>query len=263
MAADGTLTVTTPENVDIEYAIAGIGSRFVAAAIDHLVQVAVFVVGALILVIPVLGGDLAGVRIAALPFWLTAALIIWSFLVFWGYFAVLELVGGGVSPGKRVAGLRVLRDGGLPVDAYAVIVRNLVRMVDLVPPPYGFGVLCMLWSRRCKRLGDWAAGTVVIKERHQALPRQDVLGPPSPTVAQWMRALGPAAMDADACALLRRFVARRRWLTAAAQADLAQRLAPSVIEPGHGPQVLPPGVQGADLLEALLRVSIAKRDPRR
>jgi uncharacterized RDD family membrane protein YckC len=87
------------------------------------------------------------------------------FFVNFGYFALFETVSNGRSPGKRALGLRVLRDGGYPLDGRAALVRNLLRGVDFMPAFYLVGILSLFVGRKGKRLGDYAAGTFVVKER--------------------------------------------------------------------------------------------------
>jgi hypothetical protein len=81
----------------------------------------------------------------------------------WGYFILFELTTGGRSPGKALLGLRVLRDGGEPVDLRASLMRNLLRVVDALPVNYVVGLVAMVLSPEGKRLGDLAAGTIVAR----------------------------------------------------------------------------------------------------
>ena len=93
--------------------------------------------------------------------WLAGALILFWFLLWWGYFVIFELLWNGQSPGKRVMGLRILRGDGQPVGLVASLVRNLLRAVDLF---LFIGVLVMFLDRSSRRLGDFAAGTIVVRE---------------------------------------------------------------------------------------------------
>src|SRR5205807_7158240 len=137
----------------------GIGSRFIAALLDHTIQIGILIligligwgIGSALSIGPLLGGGAS--------YWLAAIYGLVSFLVIFGYFSWFELLWAGRTPGKRAAGLRVVRDGGYPIDLYTSIVRNLVRIADLLlPPVYGAGLVSMFFSRENKRLGDWAAG---------------------------------------------------------------------------------------------------------
>jgi len=148
----------TPEAVDVRYPIAGIGSRFLANAIDCVIIGAAFV--------------LIVIGVMALGFFgsagFTAGLIAFftlSFLLFWGYFVVFEAVWSGQTPGKRLIGIRVITSSGYPIGVVESSIRNLVRIVDLLPAFYGIGVVAMFASSQSRRLGDYAAGTLVVKER--------------------------------------------------------------------------------------------------
>ena len=167
------LSIETPENVAFDYDVAGIGNRFIGALVDTLLLV-VILVGlylALLLAVSLLqrafGFDLDNVMNAG--GWLRSLLIagyaVLQFVVFWGYYILFELLWNGQTPGKRVAGTRVVRVDGNPVGLVEVAVRNLVRIVDFLPSFYGLGLIVMFFNRQARRLGDFAAGTLVIRER--------------------------------------------------------------------------------------------------
>lgn len=255
------LVVVTPENIEVTYEPAGIGSRFVAAALDHLLQGVLMLLGLAVLGAAggVLGSLGAGLS-RSVPFWVLAGAIVWVFVVFWGYFILFEILWAGQTPGKRRVGLRVIRDGGFPVDPFSVIIRNIVRLADLLPPIYGAGVISLFLSERCKRLGDWAAGTVVVKERRRPLPSASLLGEPSATVAEFMRRVPPVPdLPPEVYAVLRRFVDRRRSLPIPVQAHIALRLAEIVLPRLNLQMPLPAQILYADLLEAIVRRYVEDR----
>ncbi len=163
--ADDTLNIDTPENVTFDYTVAGIGSRFLAALADSLLLglAQVIVIGTLIW--------LAGVFDSALflddrpAWWLLAIFGLVSFGFFWGYYIFFEILWNGQTPGKRWVSLRVIRLDGTPVNAAEAVIRNLVRLIDFLPFAYGVGVVSMFVSEKSRRLGDLAAGTVVVHDR--------------------------------------------------------------------------------------------------
>lgn len=158
------LEVETPEHVVLDLEIAGIGSRTLAAVLDMLVLIA----GALALMtsIAILGGY--GLSIGRFG---GAILILVGFIVWTGYFILFEGLRGGQTPGKRIAGIRVVMDTGHAVTPGAAAVRNLLRVADALPPPYLIGALLVAFHPRGKRLGDLAAGTVVARDRpYEAAP---------------------------------------------------------------------------------------------
>jgi hypothetical protein len=97
--------------------------------------------------------------------WTIAIFIFAAFTVQFSYFAFFEALWNGQTPGKRWTHLRVIQDSGRPISAYDAILRNLLRIVDALPTLYAVGIVTMLISRENKRVGDYAAGTVVIHEK--------------------------------------------------------------------------------------------------
>jgi uncharacterized RDD family membrane protein YckC len=164
MAEDYTLL--TPENVELHFDVAGIGSRVVAAIIDYTILVVgylIVIIGggtAAALVVPDVGNG-SWIDDRVIPYLLGALVILLTFFGWWGYFILFELLWNGQSPGKRILGLRVVRAEGQPVSAVASLVRNLLRVVDLF---LGIGIVTMVIDRQSRRLGDFAAGTLVVRE---------------------------------------------------------------------------------------------------
>jgi uncharacterized RDD family membrane protein YckC len=160
------LTIDTPEQVELEFEISGIGSRFLAMAIDTLIQGALYTaIIFLFMAIPALtrkGG-----------MWWFAFVVIAMFCIYWGYFALFEVFWRGQTPGKRLIGIRVIKDSGRPANAIESIGRNLMRAIDSLPTMYGIGLLTMLINSKNKRLGDLVAGTIVVHERKRDSARPD------------------------------------------------------------------------------------------
>ena len=172
MTAPDQLSIETPEQVALEFPLAGVGSRFLALAIDMLVQLAIGV-----LVFAVVAGTWSLVRPRAGGPWLLAIAVIAVFLLFYGYFAGFEAFWHGQTPGKRLVGLRVLSVTGRPARIDEAILRNLLRVIDQLPGVYAIGIVTMLVSSRNQRLGDLAAGTVVVHEKGLAAPVLTVAKP--------------------------------------------------------------------------------------
>lgn len=162
MSQDQFLNIDTPENVVFGYEIADIGSRFLAALVDStLIVLALFVAyftGFLFISSLGLGPDTMapGIIIALIGFF--------SFLVIWGYYILFEMIWNGQSPGKRWQRLRVLRSDGTPIGTSESVIRNLVRIIDFLPLFYGIGLITMFVNKKARRLGDFAAGTLVVHE---------------------------------------------------------------------------------------------------
>jgi len=162
------LTIDTPEQIALEYPLAGAGSRFLALAIDSVLQAFVVIVLiavtlALFVVSPALAQQ-SGT-------WLVAVLVLAGFALYYGYFAAFETWWSGQTPGKRAVGIRVIVATGRPLGAVDAVLRNVLRIVDQLPFMYAVGLVSIFVTERNQRLGDLAAGTVVIHDRAIERPR--------------------------------------------------------------------------------------------
>jgi uncharacterized RDD family membrane protein YckC len=217
---DDRITIATPEGVDLELTLAGVGSRFVSALVDLMLQI--------VLLVGVTG---LGVAVGAFGTGFGYALVfIASFLVFAGYDVLFEVFAAGRTPGKRLNGLRVVRTDGSPVTFFTSAVRNVLRLVDILPGGYLVGIVCILVTRQNQRLGDVAAGTLVVRERTEQPSLRQLHAPqPAPSTSVW----DATAVTADELATVRSFLARRYELTNQARyrlaADLAGALRPKVV----------------------------------
>jgi uncharacterized RDD family membrane protein YckC len=159
-----TLDIQTPENVAFGYQIAGIGSRFLASLLDTLIvgllQIVILVV--LTLVIRAFDSGAFADQISA---WVYAIFGLVAAIFYWGYYVFFELLWNGQSPGKRWVGLRVIRSDGTPITISEALIRNLARLVDFLPAAYGIGIVTMFIDKQSRRLGDLAAGTLVVQDR--------------------------------------------------------------------------------------------------
>ena len=174
-----TLIIETPERVPLEFALASIGNRFLAVAIDHFIQYfSIFLIAWFFLSVAGYGSrdisDAPDVLLSEMPKWTMAILIIVLFLIFAGYFIVFEWLWNGQTPGKRLLKLRVIREDGRPLTLWEAIARNLLRICDAAPgfvlPVYSIGLIVIFLSGRDQRVGDIFAGTVVIRERTDEAP---------------------------------------------------------------------------------------------
>lgn len=200
---DTTRVVETPEGVELTLHVAGPVPRALAWVIDFLIRAVIYVV--LAFTFSVMGKMGMGL------------LAIVVFLMEWWYPVLFEVHDHGRTPGKRALGLHVLHDNGTPVGWSASLVRNLLRAVDFLPFFYGLGLAAMLVNRDFKRLGDLAAGTVVVhgheNGRYLRLPAVSPLMAPVPLTREEQRAL----LD---------FAERSALLSAERRVELAKLLAP-------------------------------------
>jgi uncharacterized RDD family membrane protein YckC len=178
-----TIDVATGESVAFSYELAGLGSRFLAVFVDLTIQVAVLI-GALLIfawigsTFPVGKTPAVAPQLQKIADAIVLGVFIFAlFMLFFGYFILFEWLWHGRTPGKRLLGIRVVRDGGFPVDPISSIIRNVVRILEAALGFYVVSAICALLSPQNRRLGDLAAGTIVVRdqryERERALPLAD------------------------------------------------------------------------------------------
>ncbi len=281
------ILVVTPENIEIEYELAGIGSRFLANMLDSLFQCAIYlgmwiIAGITALVIGFSAGGRAGAIGSFFASAEIALALIAAFAILWGYFIWFETRWNGQTPGKRQVGLRVIRDGGYPINVFAAIIRNLIRIIDGMPIvafaliTFGvFGhqpgtaalgglcillpVLCLLLSGRYQRIGDFVAGTMVVKQRAPRVPTLEALAPPPRVLPEHLAAYALAdigrhvyEMSVPEYRAVRHYIDRRWQLPPQVQQPVAMRLAvPLMQRLGIVPPAGVVSVNYADFLEYL------------
>ncbi len=166
------IDLVTSENVRLQLQPAGIGSRGMAQLVDVLIQIAVVIVISLSIFIPnrFIIGDLSNMQFeeASKGVVVSIGLLVF-FVVIWGYHVFFELLWNGQTPGKRWAGVRVVAEGGRPLTIYESALRNIVRIVDLLPNAYAVGIITMFLDKDGRRLGDIVAGTYVVKVEDNSL----------------------------------------------------------------------------------------------
>src|ERR1700754_3065429 len=145
------LNIETPEQVDLRFPIAGIGSRFLAILTDSVIQgvtliLMVFAFALVISAFPRLPGATAPASSAAGK-WFVAGIILFYFLLYWGYFSLFEAFWNGQTPGKRLLKIRVIKDSGRQITLFEALTRNLIRVVDTLPSFYLAGVITMLCNK--------------------------------------------------------------------------------------------------------------------
>jgi len=157
-----TIFVTTPDNIKVEYRLAGAGSRVGAAIVDTAIQALAFIAILLMALWLLFDFDTwAFANTLEHAANVIAAVLLLYFLIFFGYFLIFEIVMKGRTPGKKIFGLRAIRSNGQPITFIQSIIRNVIRVtIDNM----GIGVIMMLLTKNHTRLGDSLAGTIVISE---------------------------------------------------------------------------------------------------
>lgn len=220
---DRTLEVRTPESIAFNYELAGLGSRFLALIVDQAIQIVT-------LVAIFVGIFMAAARMAprqTLPAedlklgesLAIALLVIIVFIVLFGYFIVFEAVWNGQTPGKKLLGIRVVRDGGYPIDFGASLIRNLIRVGEQLLGYYILAAISAVISPENKRLGDLAAGTIVVRDARLTTPRNLTERRDEPVYAP------TAYLAGEERVLIKRFLERRDGLSAERRSELAAQLA--------------------------------------
>jgi uncharacterized RDD family membrane protein YckC len=205
------LAIATPEGVEVELVLAGIGSRFIAGAIDWTIQIATLV--ALALLLRSVGG--VGDVLLASAF----------FAVVFFYDVLFEVLGGGRTPGKRWTGLRVVRAGGRPITLVRSALRNVLRIIDIIPGFYLLGMIAIFVTRENQRIGDLAAGTHVVRDRHGDRRRGEAPGAYAGVGPGAAAGWDVSAVSAEDVATVRAFLERRESLEPTARSAIASELA--------------------------------------
>ena len=192
------ISIVTPSNIDVEYLLAGVGSRAAAFVIDFFIQIA-----SLLLFIVTL--DIANTHLLSLTYGtLLAITMVVSFVIHFGYFVLFELVMNGRTPGKAIFKLRTIQDNGMPIEFSHIMIRGLIRAtLDMLY----IGAFFILFGKKHKRIGDIAAGTIVVNECN--MPAFDLIF----LDADWPASLPPPAeMTYAERDIVRTFLARRTSL---------------------------------------------------
>lgn len=217
------IKVRTPESVELEFTLAGIGNRTIALVVDYLIWGALLFGVLLIWLILSVQAQQYFSNIRNLQLWLTAVSILLSFAVYTGYFVFFETLWQGQTPGKRYARIRVIRDDGQPMGATQAILRALIRPIDDI---VFIGMLLIILTKREKRLGDFMAGTLVVQEQRPIATANFKLAPEADALANELLATqNLSLLLPDDFAVIREYLQRRSMLDERAKSDLSLKLA--------------------------------------
>jgi uncharacterized RDD family membrane protein YckC len=219
----GRLEVETPDHVVLRYDLAGGGNRGFAAVVDFIVATLVFAGASWVFSSLSAGSPLAN------PLFGVGVML--TFLIAWSYFVLLEWLWQGQTIGKRLYGLRVIRDDGAPAGFVAVLIRNLLRIVDFLPLFYGLGLMAVIVTSRSQRLGDLAAGTYVVRAPRLRL---DYFSLRTVTPLGTGAVVETRVLPGEMQRLVREFVAREARLApkdrARVAAQIAERVRPYALD---------------------------------
>jgi uncharacterized RDD family membrane protein YckC len=251
-----TVTIETPEHIELQFKVAGIGTRFVAYLIDRLIQAGLiftlFLLAVSVLFVTgqffSLVGLVQGVK-DAFGQWIIAAAFLLYGLISIGYFILFEYVWSGSTPGKRSQNIRVIRADGGPISFLDAAIRNILRVLDILADVYPLGLIVMFIDSRNRRLGDMAAGTMVVAESLTKIPAsRDISDRPGGDDQELRSVI--ARMTTEDYQLLTKFLARRETMEPEHRDELVDEIVMRIF----GSAAVPPGSRIARerLLEKLV-----------
>ena len=227
MAVFNTITIRTPESIELEFVLAGIGSRAVALLVDYVILgcglLVIAIVYSFLMFQAISVGENLPFNTDSLRLWITAISFLLSFAIYIGYFVVFETLWYGQTPGKRYTKIRVIRDDGQPERLTQATLRALLRPVD---DTLFIGFFCILLTQTEKRIGDWLAGTLVVQNDPNVTGQKIQIAQRSQIIGQDLTALVDfGALSPDEFATIRDFLQRRPSLSPKAREQVSDQLA--------------------------------------
>lgn len=243
------ITLQTPESVELEFLLAGIGNRALALLIDYIVW------GSMLLAFVITLGIFNQLILSIFQqifgnqanLWLSAIALMLFFLIYVGYFVFFEVIWQGQTPGKRYTKIRVIRDDGRRESIQQALLRALLRPVDDL---LTIGFFLILLGKQEKRLGDIVAGTLVIQEEYLVTASFQISPQGEQFVPELLQTANISQLQPDDFALIRDYLQRQKNISPKAKAELSLNLARqtrAIIDL----QKLPPGLTPHVFLEAV------------
>ena len=236
----------TPESVELEFVLAGLGNRIYALIIDYLIWSSILIL--VLIVWAFLVTQVAWLRSEPIRLWITAIQILILFGVYIGYFICFETLWRGQTPGKRYVKIRVIREDGRNVGIQQSILRSLLRPIDDI---FCLGFLFILFSAQEKRLGDWVAGTILIQEGQTVSKQKIEISPAATDVATRIIETGKiAALTPDQFATIRKYLYRYPALAPTARNSVSDRLVNQLLQRIELADI-PPTIDAHLMIEAI------------
>ena len=240
------ITIQTPESVELEFTLAGIGNRALALLLIDYPLWILLLVGVLFLasfisqpivdLVVFLGGGAESVEL-----WLGALGLLLFFVFYVGYFVFFETLWQGQTPGKRIAKIRVIRDNGQPAGLFQATLRSLLRPIDDI---LFIGFFLIVLTPKEKRLGDWMAGTLIIQEARPVVSKGLKLSKETNSIAEkLLDQANLSLLQPDDFAVIREYLQRRTVMAPQARAKLSLQLArqaKTLIDLEHLPKDMTP-----------------------
>ena len=236
----------TPESVELEFILAGLGNRIYALIIDYLIWSSILIL--VLIVWAFLVTQVAWLRSEPIRLWITAIQLLILFGVYVGYFICFETLWRGQTPGKRYVKIRVIREDGRNVGIQQSILRSLLRPIDDI---LCLGFLFILFTAQEKRLGDLVAGTILIQEGQTVAKQKIEISPAATDIATRIIETGKiAALTPDQFATIRKYLYRYPALAPAARNSVSDRLANQLLQRIELTET-PPSIDAHLMIEAI------------
>jgi uncharacterized RDD family membrane protein YckC len=225
------ISIATPESVELEFTLAGIGNRALALLIDYIVLGLTFTVMVLLATflsvqITAFADFLGETLTGTIEMWLAAFFLLAFFALYIGYFVGFESAWQGQTPGKRWAKIRVIHDSGKPSGVFQATLRALMRPIDDI---FFLGFFCIVFTKQEKRIGDWLAGTLVVQTERPLAKGELKTSEATKTLGfELLQRTSLEALLPDDFAVVREFLQRRITLTDPAKKALSQKLATQI-----------------------------------
>ena len=242
------ITLQTPESVELDFTLAGIGNRALALLIDYTALSATLLVFWIVWIVVFVQLVNALGNINNIGVWLVAIALLLNFLIYAGYFVIFEVIWQGQTPGKRYAKIRVIRDDGRRIGIQQAALRTLLRPIDEI---LFIGAFLIMLGSKEKRLGDMVAGTIMIQEEYTVGAANFPISQQAQQLANQLPEMANLfLLLPDDFATIREYLQRRGGMTAKAKFDLSQKIA-NQVKNIIDLQKLPEGLTSDVFLEAV------------
>ncbi|AFY74216.1 putative membrane protein/domain protein [Synechococcus sp. PCC 7502] len=241
------VTLSTPESVELEFTLAGIGNRALALMIDYLVWGSILIV--VLFTWGILSTQIPANIASQFGAWAFAITLLLTFFIYVGYFVFFETLWQGQTPGKRFVKIRVIQDNGKPIGIQQATLRALLRPID---DTFSLGAIFIVFNAKEKRLGDWVAGTIVVQEeRRSNNPDKFVISDQAQAIAnQLLEEADVTALLPDDFAVIKEYLKRRKDMEPSARLELSRKLGKQLKEL-ISLETVPPQVSSELFLEAV------------